>query len=274
MAPSSRPAAPNVFDSVNGSNPPIHTDFTNGALGNIPVLQPNHNFSTGAPASAAADLSMTSPPRGRDRGDAIMSSPSKDDAVENVTMSSPQRTRHEQRAAHNEAHLQQLEQEREHEERKAAAAREHELLLQGDRDYALGDFEPDEPADSAMNTTPTSTAPTDADVGNVPNSNPPADDNMDTEPTGTSSTDADMTNAPAGSATPAPSSEPGSTTPLGLFTPPVPHSTREVAYLRSRPYNESGAFDDIYRHNNYEEPDDYDESGEPIYLNPPRTRRP
>lgn len=102
-----------------------------------------------------------------------MSSPSRrddaEDEDEDATMSSPERTRGEQRPAHNAplaAHLQQMEQE--HEERKAAAAREHERLLQGERDYALGNFEPDEPADSAMDTTPNNTAPADADMANSP----------------------------------------------------------------------------------------------------------
>lgn len=43
----SRPPTPNVFDTMTGSTRPIITDFTNGALRNAPVLQPNHNFSTG-----------------------------------------------------------------------------------------------------------------------------------------------------------------------------------------------------------------------------------
>jgi len=234
LEPSSRPAVPNVFDSVNGSNPPINTNFTGGALSNNPVLQPNHNFSTGPPASTTGDTPLTSPQRSPEGGVNI-ASPTRNGELDDTTMSGPvKKTPEEER------------EEREHEERKAQAAREHEKLLQNQRDYDLGNFESEEPAD----------------------------DNMDTEPTGTSATDANMTNAPAGGATPAPSSEPDSTTPLGLFTPLVPHSTREIAYLRSRPYNESGAYDDIYRYNNYEEPDNYDESGEPIYLNPPKTPTP
>lgn len=252
---SSRPTTPNVFDIANGSNRPIHTDFTGGALSNAPVLRPGHNFSSGAPASAAndapmttplgsPDANMTSPPRGRDRGDAIMSSPPRDGDGGDTTMSSPVRTRDEERAAHNAplaARLLQAEQERElreHEQRKAEAARRHEELLQGDRDYALGNFEPDEPANSAMDTIPTNTAPADAD----------------------------MVNSPAGNATPGPTQGQTPFTPPRFSSPVVEGSAQELAVLREFPHNGTGAHDAIYRAYSYVWPDAFDDiTGEPVY---------
>ena len=286
---SSRPATPNVFDSVTGSNHSINTNFTNGALGNIPVLPPNHNFSTGAPASTADDALMTSPggsptggvnivtpPRGRDRVDAIMSSPSRNGEDEDTAMGSPHRTRDEERAAHNASLAARLHREREerekreHEERKAQAARDHEAMLQAQRDYDLGDFEPDEPADGNMGTTTNNTALADTNMGNAPNgnvtnSNPPADDNMDTEPTGTSSRDADMANSPAGIATPRPTSGLAPSTPDGMFSPLIRGSAREIALLRTRLGNANGAYDEIYRNRDYVNADALDDGGEPVF---------
>ena len=272
---SSRPATPNVFDSVTGSNRSINTNFTNGALGNVPVLPSNHNFSTGAPASTADDALMTSPgrspardanvvspSRGRDRGDEIMSSPSRNGEDEDTAMGSPHRTRDEERAAHNASLAARLHREREerekreHEERKAQAARDHEALMQGQRDYDLGDFEPDEPADANMGNAP---------GGNVTNTNPPADDNMDTEPTGTSSRDAYMANSPAGIATPRPTSGLAPSTPDGLFSPLIRGSAREIAVLRTRLGNANGAYDEIYRNRNHVDADALDDGGEPVF---------
>lgn len=278
---SSRSTTPNVFDSANRSNPPVNTGFTGGPLSNAPILLPGHNFSSGAPASSAGDVNIVSPPRGRDRSDAIMSSPPRDGDNDDTTMSSPGRTRDEERAAHNAplaARLLQAEQERqrlrkereerelrEHEQRKAEAARRHEELLQGDRDYALGNFEPDEPANAAMDTTPNNTASADANMGNTPDGNPPVDDNMDTEPTGTSPTDAEMVNSPGGNATPAPTSGPTPSTPDGLFSPLVSGSAREHAFLRTLLGNENGAYDEIYRNRNYVNADALDDGGEPVF---------
>lgn len=209
---------------------------------------------------------MSSPSKDGDDEDTAMSSPGKKTADDDTAMSSPERTRDEVRGAEqasmaailHQAHLEREErQKREHEERKAHAAREHEALLQGDRDYALGNFEPDEPANSAMDTTPNNNAPT---------GSPPTSDNMDTEPTGGSPTDADMANSPAGNATPAAPQGRDPVTPSGLFTPFVEGSAQELARLRAFPHNETGAHDSIYRAYCYVWPESWDDrTGEPVY---------
>jgi hypothetical protein len=143
-------------------------------------------------------------------------------------MTSPVKSREEERAEHNAreaAKRQQERQEREHQERKAEAARQHEEMS---RD-ALGDFESDGAEDN-MDTGPTNTSLTDA--------------NMDAVPTG---------DAPTGSVLDLPSS------PFGGL---VEGSAEEMTLLRALPWNADGKHDDLYRGNNYMPADDYD--GEPI----------
>lgn len=185
-------------------------------------------------------------------------------------MSSPVRSRYEERRDHNaalQAHLLKNEQEqaelrrqeekakqekenREHGQRKAEAARQHQEMLDNQRREELGDFDPDEPpADSAMDT--------------APNSTPPTDETMDNAPTNTSPTDETMDNTPA-----APQSS-SQSTPGGLFSPMIPYSSQEINLLRSLPGNVNGEYDDIYRAHNYQQPDTFTEYEGPIFYSYP-----
>jgi hypothetical protein len=237
----SRPPTPNVFDPVTNSTHSINTNFTNGGLGNVPVLPPNHNFAQnpiapgsildpalGGVASSRPDVNLLSP--GRDGG--IPSTPN------DTTMTRPTRSRDEERADRNTqllAQLQQERQEREHEKMKAEAARQHENMLRNQRDDDLGDFEPDESGDADMDISPTDKSPTDT--------------NMDAEPTGNASTD------------PAPSFSSVSGLTVG--------SAEELALLHSLPFNEDGQWDDMYRGNAYMPAHGIDDVGEPYWLPDP-----
>jgi hypothetical protein len=227
----SRATTPNVFDPQTNSTRPIKTDPTNGALGNAPSLLPGIGFAQNpARPGTALDPAL---------GGVVPSTP------QDANMTSPVKSRDEERAEHNAreaAARQQAKEEREHEQRKAHAARQHqEMLRNGD---ALGDFESDEAEDN-MDTDPTSKSPTDTKMDTDANNTSSTDTNMDAAPTG---------DAPTGSALDLPSSP---------FRGLVAGSAEETTLLRALPWNADGKHDDLYRGNNYMPADDYD--GEPIW---------
>jgi hypothetical protein len=219
-----RPTTPNVFDPMNGFNRPVNTDFTNGGLRNGPVLLPT----TGGPASTAGDSDMTSPEGSPRAGDVNMASPSRNPDRGDITMTK---------------------EEREHEQRKAEAARQHQVMLDNQRRDDLGDFDSDEPpADSAMDTAPNSTSPTDATMDNAP-----------------AAGESPSASTPAGNT-------PAGSTPGGLFSPLIPYSTAEINLLRSLPGNAEGAYDNEYRGNYYQPPDIFTEEDGPGWYRSPLQR--
>jgi hypothetical protein len=265
----SRATPPNVFDPQTNSTRPVNPNFTNDALRSAPSLLPGIVFERNPAASGnprdinvpsrrhnsaltSGDATMTSPERGGAvpsiPADAQMISPMRGGAVSSTPadaiMTSPVKSRDEERAEHNAreaAARQQEKEEREHEQRKADAARQHEEMVQD----ALGNFDSDEAEDN-MDTDTTSKSPTDTNMDADANNTSPTNTNTDAAPTGEAS---------AGSAT---------DLSVASFSNLVVGSAREIAHLRTLPWNGDGKHDDLYRGNNYMPADDYD--GEPIWI--------
>jgi hypothetical protein len=266
----SRVPTPNVFDPLTNSTHATNTNSTNSGLGNIPVLPPNHNFAQ----NPIAPGSILDPALGGvapSRSDVNMLSPGNDGgSPEDTTMTSPARptrSREEERAAHNTqllAQLRQERQEREHEKRKAEAARQHEAMLRNQRDDDLGDFEPDESGDADMDISPTNKSPTDTNMDAEPTS-ASTSTATNTNPTGTSPTDTNMSNVPPADASATSVSNLASSPFQGLTV----GSPAELEFLRTLPFNEDNAFDDLYRGNNYMPAANMDDAtGEPNWDDP------
>ncbi|KAG9517409.1 hypothetical protein KCV07_g6204, partial [Aureobasidium melanogenum] len=230
-------------NTTSTSTRPIVTDFTNGALGNAPVLQPNHNFATGAAGHAQNSAAPGTPLDPALGGTAPRAAPG--------AASTPLRTRDQEREEHN-AREREARQQRQHEERKEESKRvyseilgvtsdrqhqemleegrrRHEEALQNQREYDLANYEDDDSMDASG-----------AADG-------PSGTRMDTEPTGNTSADTEMSSYPHG----------------------VPNSEQEIAFLRTLPGNDNsaGIYDELYRRHNYQLPDGFDEFDGPLFRN-------
>ncbi|KAH0364444.1 hypothetical protein KCU65_g6837, partial [Aureobasidium melanogenum] len=252
----SRPTGPNVFETVNGPTRQIITDFTNGALSNAPVLQPNHNFATGAAGHAqnpSAPGTVLDPALG---GTAPPGTPG--------TSGPRTLTRDEEREIHRARDLESRQQSQ-HEERKKEAKKIQEEILRNELGNFEGVYEGNDPPDAAR---------TSATDGNG---------------------DADMAGAPpsrfvVGSRQEhdylrsMPDNENGrhdalyrrhnyrDPDTLDEFESPIYYSDfvqgsdAEISFLRNTmPENEDGRFDDLYRGNNYKVPDAWDEFDNPVW---------
>jgi hypothetical protein len=227
-------------NTTSTSTRPIVTDFTNGALGNAPVLQPNHNFATGAAGHTQNPAAPGTPLDPALGGTAPLVTPG---------AASTPLTRDQERIIHNAREL-EARQQRQHEERKEESKRvyseilgvtsdrqhqemleegrrRHEEALQNQREYDLANFEDDD--------SPTGAA------------NGPSDTRMDVESTGNTSADTEMSSYPHG----------------------VPNSEQEIAFLRTLPGNDNsaGIYDELYRRHNYQPPDGFDEFDGPLFRN-------
>ncbi|KAG9528714.1 hypothetical protein KCU93_g4060, partial [Aureobasidium melanogenum] len=227
-------------NTTSTSTRPIVTDFTNGALGNAPVLQPNHNFATGAAGHTQNPAAPGTPLDPALGGTAPLVTPG---------AASTPLTRDQERIIHNAREL-EARQQRQHEERKEESKRvyseilgvtsdrqhqemleegrrRHEEALQNQREYDLANFEDDD-------------SPTGAADG-------PPDTRMDAEPTDNTSADTEMSSYPHG----------------------VPNSEQEIAFLRTLPGNDNsaGIHDELYRRHNYQPPDGFDEFDGPLFRN-------
>ncbi|KAG9753529.1 hypothetical protein KCU73_g5866, partial [Aureobasidium melanogenum] len=227
-------------NTTSTSTRPIVTDFTNGALGNAPVLQPNHNFATGAAGHTQNPAAPGTPLDPALGGTAPLVTPG---------AASTPLTRDQERIIHNAREL-EARQQRQHEERKEESKRvyseilgvtsdrqhqemleegrrRHEEALQNQREYDLANFEDDD-------------SPTGAADG-------PSVTRMDVESTGNTSADTEMSSYPHG----------------------VPNSEQEIAFLRTLPGNDNsaGIHDELYRRHNYQPPDGFDEFDGPLFRN-------
>ncbi|KAH0166446.1 hypothetical protein KCU67_g4301, partial [Aureobasidium melanogenum] len=228
-------------NTTSTSTRPIVTDFTNGALSNAPVLQPNHNFATGAAGHAQNSAAPGTPLDPALGGTAPRAAPG--------AASTPLRTRDQEREEHN-AREREARQQRQHEERKEESKRvyseilgvtsdrqhqemleegrrRHEEALQNQREYDLANYEDDDSMD----------------VSGAADG--PSGTRMDTEPTGNTSADTEMSSYPHG----------------------VPNSEQEIAFLRTLPGNDNsaGIYDELYRRHNYQPPDGFDEFDGPLF---------
>ncbi|KAH0403600.1 hypothetical protein KCU89_g1971, partial [Aureobasidium melanogenum] len=229
-------------NTTSTSTRPIVTDFTNGALGNAPVLQPNHNFATGAAGHTQNPAAPGTPLDPALGGTAPLVTPG---------AASTPLTRDQERIIHNAREL-EARQQRQHEERKEESKRvyseilgvtsdrqhqemleegrrRHEEALQNQREYDLANYEDDDSMDASG-----------AADG-------PSGTRMDTEPTGNTSADTEMSSYPHG----------------------VPNSEQEIAFLRTLPGNDNsaGIHDELYRRHNYQPPDGFDEFDGPLFRN-------
>ncbi|KAG9647452.1 hypothetical protein KCU64_g10147, partial [Aureobasidium melanogenum] len=243
-------------NTTSASTRPIVTDFTNGALNNAPVLQPNHNFATGAAGHAqnpAAPGTALDPALG---GVAPPVTPG--------AASPPIKDRDRERAEHNAQQL-EIRQQRQHEERKKESERVYREILREELGNFEGKYEGDDPPEAAQ---------TSATDGNG---------------------DTDMAGAPPSSLVVGsrqehnylrsmPDNENGrhdalyrrhnyrNPDTLDEFESPIYYSDfvqgsdAEISFLRATmPANEDGRHDALYRGNNYKMPDDWDEFDNPVW---------
>ena len=237
-------------NTTSTSTRPIVTDFTNGALNNAPVLQPNHNFATGAAGHAqnpAAPGTALDPALG---GIAPPVTPG--------AASPPIKDRDRERAEHNAQQL-EIRQQRQHEERKKESERVYSEILREKLGNFEGKYEGDDPPEAAQTSA--------------------TDGNGDTDMAGASPSSLVVGSRQEHNYLRSmPDNENGrhdalyrrhnyrNPDTLDEFESPIYYSDfvqgsdAEISFLRATmPANEDGRHDALYRGNNYKMPDDWDE---------------
>ncbi|KAG9627811.1 hypothetical protein KCV04_g11312, partial [Aureobasidium melanogenum] len=249
----SRPTTPNVFDTVNN---PTRPSSANGVFNHAPVLPPNPNFSTVAPGHAQ-NLSALGTPLDPALGGTAP-------PVVSGAASTPMKTRDQERAEYNARQL-EIQQQRQHEERKRESQQVHSEILREEHGNFEGEYEGNDPPEAAQtfttdgngDTNMAGAPPSSLVVGsrqehnylrNMPDNENGRHDALYRRHNYRSPDTLDEFESPI------------------YYSDFVQGSDAETSFLRSTmPANEDGRHDALYRGNNYKMPDDWDEFDNPVW---------
>ncbi|KAG9680746.1 hypothetical protein KCU95_g15285, partial [Aureobasidium melanogenum] len=252
----SRPITPNVFETASGPTRQVITDFTNGALRNAPVLQPNHNFATGAIGHAqnpAAPGTVLDPALG---GTAPL-----------ITLGAadpPIQDRDTARAEHNARDL-EFRQQLQHEYRKKKSEEAYLEILRNELGNFDGQYEGDDPPDAAQTSTTDGSGDTDM-AGALPSrlvvGSRQEHDYLRSMPDNENGRHDALYRRHNYRA---PDTLDEFESPI-YYSDFVQGSDAEISFLHSTmPANEDGRFDELYRGNNYKVPDSWDDFDNPVW---------